>query len=119
MSLLYPSICRGVIKSLYGYFLNLFIHSVSTTFQVLDCIFLILPVLSHSVVSDSLQSHAWTAVHQVPLSMGFSRQEHWNELPFSPPEDLPNPGIKPNAPVTSALEADSLPWSHLGSPYIF
>ena len=24
----------------------------------------------------------------VPLSMGFSRQEHWNRLPFSPPEDF-------------------------------
>ena len=103
MSLLYPSICRGVIKSLYGYFLNLFIHSVSTTFQVLDCIFLILPVLSHSVVCVSLQSHAWTAVHQVPLSMGFSRQEHWNELPFSPPEDLPDQGIEPTSLVSSAL----------------
>ena len=27
----------------------------------------------------------WTAAHQVPLSMGFSRQDYWNGLPFSPP----------------------------------
>ena len=33
-----------------------------------------------------------------PLSMGLSRQEHWNELPFPPPEDLPNPGIEPSSP---------------------
>ena len=26
---------------------------------------------------------------------GISRQDHWIELPFSPPGDLPNPGIKP------------------------
>ena len=24
----------------------------------------------------------WTAAHQVPLSLGFSRQEHWSGLPF-------------------------------------
>jgi len=26
--------------------------------------------------------------------MGFPRQEYWSGLPFSSPEDLPNPGIK-------------------------
>ena len=25
----------------------------------------------------------WTITHQVPLSMGFSRQENWSELPWS------------------------------------
>ena len=25
----------------------------------------------------------WTVAHQAPLSMGFSRQEYWSELPFS------------------------------------
>ena len=37
----------------------------------------------------------WTVAHQAPLSMGFSRQEYWSGLPFPPPGDLPNPGIKP------------------------
>ena len=32
---------------------------------------------------------------QAPLSMGFSRQEHWSGLPFPPPGGLPSPGIKP------------------------
>ena len=27
----------------------------------------------------------WTVAHQAPLSMGFSRQEYWSELPFSSP----------------------------------
>ena len=27
----------------------------------------------------------WTAAHQVPPSMGFSRQEHWSGLPFPSP----------------------------------
>ena len=48
---------------------------------------------------------SWTVAHQVPLSRGFSRQEHWSGLP-SPPGDLPNPGIEPACP---ALHADSLP----------
>ena len=26
-----------------------------------------------------------TAAHQVPLSLGFSRQEHWSGLPFPSP----------------------------------
>jgi len=26
--------------------------------------------------------------------MGFPRQEYWNGLPYPPPGDLPNPGIK-------------------------
>ena len=37
----------------------------------------------------------WTVAYQAPLSMGFSRQEYWNGLPFPSPEDLPYPGIEP------------------------
>ena len=40
-------------------------------------------VVSHLVVSNS--AIPWTAAHQDPRSMGFSRQEHWNGLPFTPP----------------------------------
>ena len=39
----------------------------------------------------------WTAAHQAPLSI--PRQEHWSGLPCPPPEDLPNPGIKPTSPA--------------------
>ena len=37
---------------------------------------------------------AWTIAHQAHLSMGFSRQENWNGLPFPSPEDLPDPGTE-------------------------
>ena len=37
-------------------------------------------------------------------------------LPFSSPGDLPDPGIEPTFPVPPALQADSLPLSHQGSP---
>ena len=36
----------------------------------------------------------WIVAHQVPLSMGFSRQEYWSGLPYLPPEDLPNAGFE-------------------------
>ena len=58
----------------------------------------------------------WTVTCQAPLIMGFSRQEYWSGLPFPPPRDLPDPGIKPELHVSSALQADSSPLSHQGSP---
>ena len=36
----------------------------------------------------------WAVVFQVPLSMGFSRQEYWSGLPFPSPRNLPSPGIE-------------------------
>ena len=46
----------------------------------------------------------WTMTLQAPLSLGFSRQEHWSSMPYPPPGDLPNPGIEPASP---ALQVDS------------
>ena len=49
----------------------------------------------------------WTAAHQAPLSMGFSRQEYWSGLPCPPPGDRPDPGIEPvsHALASCAWEA--------------
>jgi len=33
----------------------------------------------------------WIEARQLPLSMGFSRQEYWSGLPFPSPGDLLNP----------------------------
>ena len=44
--------------------------------------------------------------HQALLSMEFSRQEYWSELPLPSSGDLSDPGIKPGSP---AFQADSLP----------
>ena len=41
----------------------------------------------------------WTAAYQAPPSMGFSRQEYWSGLPFTSPEDLPDPDIELRFPV--------------------
>ena len=55
----------------------------------------------------------WTVAYQAPLSMGFSRQEYWNGLPFLSPGDLPDPEIKPGSP---ALQADALQSQPPGKP---
>ena len=46
-------------------------------------------------MSDSLQPCG--LAREAPLSMEFSRQEHWNGLPFPTPGDLPDPGIEPTS----------------------
>ena len=46
--------------------------------------------------------------------MGFSRQEYWSELPFPPPDDLPDPGIEP---VSPALQVFFLTAEPSGRPH--
>ena len=46
--------------------------------------------------------------------MGFPRQEYWRGLPFPPPEDLPDPGIKSTSLISPAL--GSLPSEPPGKP---
>ena len=65
---------------------------------------------SCQVVSDSVTLR--TVPHQVPLSMGFPRQEYWSGLPFPLLGDLPHPGTE----STSALQVDFWLLSHQGSP---
>ena len=45
----------------------------------------------------------WTIAHQASLSMGFSKQEYWSELPCPTPGDLPDPGIEPMSLMSPAL----------------
>ena len=49
-------------------------------------------------MSDSFEI-PWTVAHQALLSMGFSRQEFWSQLPSPSPGDLPDPGIKLTSPA--------------------
>ena len=71
-----------------------------------------------SVVSNSLQPQGPTVTCQVPLFMDFSRQEYWRGLPFSPPGDLPDSGIKLTSPVSLALQEVSLSTEPSGKPII-
>ena len=57
----------------------------------------------------------WTISHQVPLSMGFPRQEHWSGLPCPLPEDVLDSGIE-HASLLSPAFTDSLPLAPSGKP---
>ena len=46
---------------------------------------------------------SWTVAHQAPLSMGFSRWEYWNGLPFPTAGDIFDPGMKPMSLASPAL----------------
>ena len=52
------------------------------------------------------------------LSMEFSRQEYWSELPFSPPGGFPDPGIKPMFSASPALEGRFFMTESPGKPLI-
>ena len=52
---------------------------------------------------DIIRQKEGTDPGAVLFDMGFSQQEYWSGLPFSPPGDLPNPGIEPTSPMSPAL----------------
>ena len=83
----------------------------SADFLRLECVHILCVCMSLSHIW--LFVTPWTVALQTPLSMEFSRQEHWRELPFPSPGDLPDPGIEP---PSLALPGDSLLLSHWGSP---
>ena len=60
---------------------------------------IILKVKVKSLSRVRLFATPWTAAYHTSLSMGFSRQDYWNGLPFPSPEDLPNPRIKHGSPA--------------------
>ena len=45
-----------------------------------------------------LYTTPWIVAGQVPLSVGFSRQEYWNGLPFPSSGDVPDPGDQGSNP---------------------
>ena len=51
--------------------------------------------------------------------MGFPRQGYWGGLPRSPPGDLPDSGIKPASPVSSALAGGFFTTEPPGKPRFF
>ena len=69
-----------------------------------------------SVLVYSLQT-LWIVAHQAPLSMGFSRKEHWRGLSCPPPGDLYDPEMEPASAATPTLQADPLLLSRLGRPH--
>ena len=70
----------------------------------------------YSVMSDFVS--LWTISRQSPLSMEFSRQEYWSEVPFPPPGGLLDPGIKPMSPAFLALAGEFFTTTAPGNPDI-
>ena len=64
----------------------------------------------------------WTIACQGPLSMGFSRQKYWIELPCPPSGGLPDPGIEPVSLMSPALAGrfftTSATWEALSGPWL-
>ena len=58
----------------------------------------------------------WTIAHQAPLSMRFSRQEHWSALPFPLPGDLLIQGSNLHLLCFLHWQVNSITLSHLGRP---
>ena len=58
-----------------------------------------------------------TVAHQAPLSMGFSRQEHWSGLPFTSPGGLPSPGLNLRLLRLLHWQMASLPLVPPGKPF--
>ena len=56
-------------------------------FQPKDTDWLLLLLLLSRFSCVRLCVTPWTAAHQAPPSLGFSRQEHWSGLPFPSPTD--------------------------------
>ena len=87
-------------------------------------------VLVHLAAAKSLQlcltpcnpmdcSPQGSSVHETSLEISRifqARILEWVATPSS--EDVPYPGIEPVCPTAPALQADSLPVSHVGSPWI-
>ena len=59
---------------------------------------------AQSLTHVQLFATPWTVPCQVPLSMGFPRQESCSGLLFPIPRDLHHPGTKPGSPASPALE---------------
>ena len=58
----------------------------------------------------------WTAAHQAPPSMAFSREEYWSGMPFPPPENLSDSGIEPVCPASPALAGSLFTTEPPGKP---
>ena len=56
----------------------------------------------------------WTVAYQAPLSMEFSRQEYWSELPFPSPE-LQEVLQKEEEEANASLQTDKLDSLRMGS----
>ena len=73
--------------------------------------------ISHLYTHMKLLQSCLTEARKAPLSMRFSRQEHWSGLLHPPPGDLPNPGSNPHLLGVLQWQVGSLPLVKPGKPH--
>ena len=89
---------RSTLASMVGKIMTFGRHS--NPWKLYDCITLHGKVtadgmcVSFAVVPNFVTP--WTTAHQAPLSVGFPRQEYWNDLPFPPPGHLSTQALNPS-----------------------
>ena len=88
------------VCSLYAYLLVSFYHKM--------VLYYVLGHFSHVWICVI----PWNVAFQVPLSMRFSRQEYWSELPFPPP----NPGTEHASLTSPPLVSVFFPLALPGKP---
>ena len=104
--------CESCPKVLLCYKINAIKIWIVLRVCVCECVCVCVCVWAQSLSHVQLFEIPWTLALQVPLSMRFSRQEHWSGLPCPPPGDLPDPGNRPTSLASLAL-AGSLSLHHL------
>ena len=95
------------VSHVVGYLICCVLHYIDftiilTLYKSSGLVLLYTCVCVCSVMSDSLQPQELQPARLL-YPWDFSWQEYWNGLPYSPPGDFPNSGIKPVAPASLAL----------------
>ena len=83
------------------------------------CLLQCMKVKSESEAAQSclLLATPWTAAHQGPLSMGFSRQEHWSGVPLPSPMRESEKGKWSRSVVSDSLQPHGLQPTRLLRPW--
>ena len=91
------------------------------TYQENGSVVCLLMLVYHLVVSNSLQPYGCDPMDCSPpgsSAHGFSRQEYWMGCSILLQGIFPSPGLNPCHLCFLHCQADYLPLSHLGSPYL-
>ena len=111
-----PQDCWEDLKNSHEKFLKIIKHQKCINMYIYIIRFLCVCMRVHMLSLIWLFATPWTLVHQVPLSMGFSRKEYWRGLLFPAARVFPIQGSIPCLLHLLDWKVDSLPLHHLGLP---
>ena len=108
--------CSAGFKNCLGMVNYSFLHFWMECLQLVPFIYPACVLSCFSCVQ--LFATLWTVTCQAPLSKGFSSQEYWSGLPWPPPGDLSNLGIKPASRMPPALSGRFFTTTAIWKPLI-